>query len=109
MAKNRGRKGSMSRIHVAVICNVFSLKQGSLFIINYKGGFAVKRVEKLVVPLDNFHHELLNSVQEKLCSKGKNMKRADILLKALFNYALNDILDTDSLDKVINKYYKDIC
>lgn len=108
MAKNRGRKGSMSRIHVAVICNVFSLKQFA-FYYQLQGGFAVESVEKVVVPLDNFHHELLNAVQEKLCSKGKNMKRADILLKALFNHALNDILDTESLDEVMSKYYKDIC
>lgn len=60
------------------------------------------------IRLDDIHLELLNKVVEKLQSDGVKTNKTDVIQKALYSFARETVLDSNTVMEIIDKHYKNI-
>lgn len=65
-------------------------------------------MEKLVICLDEVHQELLNAMYEKLKSDGITTNKTEIVKRALYSFALDNVLGLEKVGEIIDKNYKDV-
>lgn len=63
-------------------------------------------VSQLNIRLDDVHKELLNAMVEKLKSDGVKTDKTDIVKKALYSFARDNVLGSEKVTEIIDKNYK---
>lgn len=61
---------------------------------------------QLNIRLDDVHQELLNAMVEKLKAEGVKTDKTDIVRKALYSFARDNVLGSDKVGQIIDKNYK---
>ena len=55
--------------------------------------------------IDPVHSALLDKMVEKLTEKGISTNKTDVIQKALYAFATNNVLEKEEVDEIIEKHY----
>lgn len=62
--------------------------------------------KQINVRLDEIHLALLEKMVEKLEGKGVKTNKTDVIQKAIFTFAKENVLDTQVVNEIIDRHYK---
>jgi hypothetical protein len=62
--------------------------------------------EQINIRLDDLHVELLDMMVEKLKHDGVKTNRTDVIQKALYSFARDNVLEGQKIMEIIDKHYR---
>lgn len=62
--------------------------------------------KQMNIRLDEVHAALLEKMVEKLKSNGVETNKTDVIEKALYTFARETVLDSETVTEIIDKHYK---
>ncbi|MDC3422866.1 hypothetical protein NC661_21210 [Aquibacillus koreensis] len=58
------------------------------------------------IRLDEVHVALLEAMVEKLKADGVKTNKTDVIQKAIYSFAVDSVLDNETVKSIIDKHYK---